>query len=82
MKKTIKVADMMAYLDEEIQQTEAAAERYATQLNAIDNGEYKGVFPPKTVKARLEAHLTQMEHTIGTLGKVKQAVYNMTKEVR
>ena len=75
MKKTIKTADLIAYLGGEIGAYEAASERYSRELDAIDKGEYKGHRPIEAEKARLNAHLLYMEHQIDALGRVKRDIY-------
>ena len=81
MKKTIKTAELLAYLTSEIEACEAAAERYCRALDVIDKGEYTGHNPIEQEKERLNAHWLLMEHNIGALAKVKQqVVYHLAKE--
>lgn len=75
MKKTIKTADLLAYLTGEIESCEATAEKYCRELAVIDSGEYKGHRPIESEKVRLNAHLLYMEHRIDALGAVKRDVY-------
>lgn len=75
MKKTIKTADLLAYLTSEIEACEAAAERYCRALDIIDKGEYTGRNPVEKEKERLNAHLLFMEHRIDAFGSVKRDVY-------
>ena len=75
MKKAIRTADLLEYLDKEIRTLEATAERYARELDVIDRGEYTGHRPVEMEKKRLNAHLLFMEHRIDAFGSVKRDVY-------
>lgn len=81
MKKTIKTADLMEYLNGEILAYEAAAEKFCRKLDEIERGEYKGRNPIDKEKKRLTAHWELCEHNIGELARVKQHVaYHLAKE--
>ena len=80
MKKTIKTAELLACLNNEIEACEAAAERYCRALDVIDKGEYTGHNPVEKEIERLNAHWLLMEHNIGELARVKHIVYCIAKE--
>ena len=78
MKKTIKTADLIAYLDNEIHTCEVAAEKYCVQLDLIEHGDRE---PDSKVRERLTKNWGLMENNIGTLSRVKQhIVYHLARK--
>ena len=76
MKKTIKTADLLAYLTGEIEVYEGLAEKMCKRLEAVENGEKS-----RLTAEQIEARWKMLEHKIEALGTVKNHVmYILAKD--